>query len=116
MKENKEKAFTLIELLAIIVILAIIAVITVPIILNIIEDSKKGAIQDSAYGYKEAIQNNYLKELSKAPNGNTNLDGQYTIGSNGNLSGTNNLEILSSGEKPSGGYISIEDKKISGCI
>ena len=49
---NEEKikfnAFTLIELLAIIVILAIIAVITVPVILNIIENSKMGAAKDSA--------------------------------------------------------------------
>ena len=49
---KKKNAFTLIELLAIIVILAIIAVITVPIILNIIENSRKGAAKDSAYGYK----------------------------------------------------------------
>ena len=52
---KRKNAFTLIELLAIIVILAVIAVITVPIILNIIENSKKGAIADSAYGYKSAV-------------------------------------------------------------
>ena len=53
---KKKNGFTLIELLAIIVILAIIAVITVPIILNIIDSSKKGAKTDSFYGYKDAIQ------------------------------------------------------------
>ena len=51
--KKKTKGFTLIELLAIIVILAIIAVITVPIILNVIDNSKKGAAKDSAYGYKD---------------------------------------------------------------
>ena len=50
-------AFTLIELLAIIVILAIIAVITVPIILNIIDNSKKGSTIDSALGYKDECIN-----------------------------------------------------------
>ena len=45
----KKKGFTLIELLAIIVILAIIAVITVPIILNIIENSRKGAAIDRCH-------------------------------------------------------------------
>jgi len=35
------KAFTLIELLAIIVILSIIALISVPLIMNVIDDSKK---------------------------------------------------------------------------
>ena len=40
------KGFTLIELLAIIVILAIISAITVPIVLNIIENAKKGTVQN----------------------------------------------------------------------
>ena len=71
---KKKKGFTLIELLAIIVILAIIAVITVPIILNIIDNSRKGAAQDSAYGYKDAINKFYVSKLSrdsayKIPNG-----------------------------------------------
>lgn len=57
---KKNKGFTLIELLAIIVILAIIAVITVPIILNIIENSRKGATIDSAYGYRDSVQQYYL--------------------------------------------------------
>ena len=65
---KNKKGFTLIELLAIIVILAIIAVITVPIILNIIENAKRGAATDSAYGYKDAIQQFYASELSRNPN------------------------------------------------
>ena len=60
--KKKKNAFTLIELLAIIVILAIIAVITVPIILNIIENSRKGASIDSAYGYKDSVQQYYLSK------------------------------------------------------
>lgn len=60
---RSKKGFTLIELLAIIVILAIIAVITVPIILNIIENSKKGAVMDSALGYKYAVQKHYVSRL-----------------------------------------------------
>ena len=57
------KAFTLIELLSIIVILAMIAVITVPIILNVIDNSKKGAIQDSALGFKDSVQKYYMNTL-----------------------------------------------------
>ncbi|MDD3453816.1 MAG: prepilin-type N-terminal cleavage/methylation domain-containing protein, partial [Bacilli bacterium] len=49
-----KKGFTLVELLAVIVILAVIALISVPIILGIIEKSKKGATEDSAYGILEA--------------------------------------------------------------
>lgn len=56
---KSKKGFTLIELLAIIVILAIIAVITVPVILNIIENSRKGAVVDSAYGYTDGLEKYY---------------------------------------------------------
>ena len=40
---KNKKGFTLIELLAVIVILAIIALIATPIVINIIEDSKKNS-------------------------------------------------------------------------
>ena len=60
MKMNK-KGFTLIELLAIIVILAIIAVITVPIILNIIDNARKGAAKDSVIGYGKAVELAYTQ-------------------------------------------------------
>ncbi|MBP3461506.1 MAG: prepilin-type N-terminal cleavage/methylation domain-containing protein [Bacilli bacterium] len=55
---KNKKGFTLIELLAVIVILAIIALIATPIILNMINNSKKSASVDSAYGYIEAIEYN----------------------------------------------------------
>lgn len=60
MKMNK-KGFTLIELLAIIVILAIIAVITVPIILNIIDNARKGAAKNSVTGYGKAVELAYTQ-------------------------------------------------------
>ena len=50
----KRKGFTLIELLAVIVVLAVIAIITTPVILGVIEKSKKGALQSSGYGLVEA--------------------------------------------------------------
>jgi prepilin-type N-terminal cleavage/methylation domain-containing protein len=114
--KRKSKGFTLIELLAIIVILAIIAVITVPIILNIIDTSKKGAARDSAYGYKEAIQNYYITELSSHPEKNIRLDGQYVVKNNGTLIGTNTFPIKVSGQNPTGGNISITNNTVSGCI
>ena len=49
-----KKGFTLIELLAVIVILAIIGLITVPIISNVIEESKKEALEASVRGIVEA--------------------------------------------------------------
>ena len=50
----KNKGFTLIELLGVIVVLAVIAIITTPVILGVIEKSKKGALQSSGYGLVEA--------------------------------------------------------------
>ena len=60
MKE-KNKGFTLVELLAVIVILALIALIATPIILNVINDAKKQAAKDSAYGYMDAVREIYSK-------------------------------------------------------
>ena len=112
----KRNAFTLIELLAIIVILAIIAVITVPIILNIIENSRKGAASDSAYGYKDAVNKYYVTELSKSENQNLILSGQYDVSNGGvlNGSGISNKEIPISGDKPSGGYLNYSNNTLTG--
>ena len=52
----KKRGFTLIELLAVIVIVSVVAVIAVPIILNVINNSKKEAIKQSAFGYVDAIE------------------------------------------------------------
>ena len=105
---KRKNAFTLIELLAIIVILAIIAVITVPIILNIIENAKKGAAQDSAYGYKDAINKWYVQELTG--DSTKRLNGTYTI-SNGKL---NNIDIPLSGDKPTNGTLTYSNNILTG--
>lgn len=108
---KNKKGFTLIELLAIIVILAIIAVITVPIILNIIENSQRGAAQDSAYGYKDAVSKWYVDSLSS--NLNIQLHGSYAV-SDGLLDG---VEIPISGTVPSSGYLTYDNTRlIDGCL
>ena len=99
---SKKNAFTLIELLAIIVILAIIAVITVPIILNIIDNSRRGAAQDSAYGYKDSINKWYVSKLSEDSNYNI-PDGDYRVGQlgeqvEGKVPGDNSWFIVSKNE------------------
>ena len=48
------KGFTLVELLAVIVVLAIISIITIPMIGNVIDESKKKALEVSANGLVEA--------------------------------------------------------------
>ena len=55
----KRKGFTLIELLGVIVVLAVIAIITTPVILGVIEKSKKESYRNSIYGIIESA-NIYL--------------------------------------------------------
>ena len=50
----KKKGFTLIELLAVIVILSVITLITIPMITNVIEESKKKALASSVEGLVES--------------------------------------------------------------
>ena len=64
----KRKGFTLIELLAVIVILSVITLITVPMITNVIEESKKKALASSVEGLVEsanlyAIENDGVYEF-----------------------------------------------------
>lgn len=101
-----KKGFTLIELLAIIVILAIIAVITVPIILNVIDNSKKGVAIDSAYGYRDAIKKFYMSKML-ADNNYIIENGEYDI------SFYTNDGLYVSGEHPSAGWVMVKDRNIT---
>ena len=69
MNQMKKKGFTLIELLAVIVILAVIALITVPMIRNVIEDTRKGAFKDSVmsafYEVEYYLLENNLSEIQE---------------------------------------------------
>lgn len=59
----KQKGFTLIELLAVIVILAIIALIATPIVLNIIDGTRKSSTEQSTNMYGTAVENGIAKKL-----------------------------------------------------
>jgi len=109
---KNRKGFTLIELLAIIVILAIIAVITVPIILNIIENSKRGAASDSAYGFKDAVNKAYVTKLS----GDSEYeipDDTYTVNDL-----KTQIDLSLSGKEPSSNsWVTIEKNNVTeGCL
>ena len=64
----KRKGFTLIELLGVIVVLAVIAIITTPVILGVIEKSKKESYRNSIYGIMESANiylANHLTNIGK---------------------------------------------------
>ena len=101
MKE-KNKGFTLVELLAVIVILALIALIATPIILNVINDAKKQAAKDSAYGYMDAVEK-YI--VSSELEDKSIQDGRYSVEEL-------NKKISVKGSTPDNGTIKIKSKTV----
>ena len=98
---KSKSGFTLVELLAVIVILAIIAVIATPIILGVIETAKKGAAEQSAYGYIDAVEKQIA--INQINNKNTSL-----VPMNGVVSVTDLSSVKVKGQKPSDGVISLQ--------
>ena len=101
MKE-KNKGFTLVELLAVIVILALIALIATPIILNVINDAKKQAAKDSAYGYMDAVEK-YI--VSSELEDKSIQDGTYSVEEL-------NKKISVKGSTPDNGNIEIKNSSV----
>ena len=99
MKE-KNKGFTLVELLAVIVILALIALIATPIILNVINDAKKQAAKDSAYGYMDAVEK-YI--VSSELEDKSIKDGTYSV------EYLNSMGVSVKGSTPDNGNIEIKE-------
>lgn len=117
MRENS-KGFTLIELLAIIVILAIIALITAPVILNVIEDSRKNSAVDKAWGTIDAVRVAYTTAQVESEVGfpyTVHFDtSDGTEGTLDNTTGTgagtwyvNNTKVKVSGDKSTEGWVTI---------
>ena len=93
----KKTGFTLIELLAVIVILAIIALIVTPTILGVIEKARKGASEQSALGYIDAVEKQVA--INQVKNENLINDGTYNVPMTG---------ITVKGEAPTKGWLKIE--------
>ena len=102
MKE-KNKGFTLVELLAVIVILALVALIATPIILNVINDAKKQAAKDSAYGYMDAVEK-YI--VSSELEDKSIKDGTYRV------EDLNSMGVSVKGSTPDNGTIKMENKEV----
>ena len=104
----KKYGFTLVELLAVIVILAIISIIAVPMIGNVIEDSRKQALEQSANGIVESAR--YFA-ISK--------DGTYNFKFNDSLRGKtiSGEELNYTGDIDANGDVYIDnDGDISLCL
>ena len=115
------RGFTLIELLAVIVILAIIALIAVPIVLNIIDDSKKESINRSVDLYMDHVQKTLTQEQIKNSKYNPDkceikdgdlkcFKGEEELTTS---NGTKILKVEMNGKKPGYGTIKLNNNKIS---
>ena len=109
----RKKGFTLIELLAVIIILAIIALIAVPIVMRVVENSKKSAAERSAENYTREVETLIVAERL---NGNVIEDGIYELDGNGNIcldsECDKKLVVTMNGTKPSSGKIQIKGEKV----
>ena len=130
----KNKGFTLIELLAVIIILSVVTLITVPMITNVIEESKKTARASSVEGLVEsanlyAIENDGVYEFlfDKEHKGSTkkgeSLDYRGTIDGEGKLylDKEGNVSVCISNDtyyayKNYNSGIIVGDKKTGNCI
>ena len=110
---RNKKGFTLIELLAVIVILAIIALITVPIILKMLNNSRKDSAVRSAENYvdgvKKAVVNNSNNEDFNPGSCDVIDDGSKLSCDDGT-----ELEVDVEGNKPSSGTIYFSDASVDG--
>ena len=112
MSKQKKKGFTLIELLAVIVVLAIILVIAVPKILEVIENARLKAYEDSV---------NLMIKQAHLDYGSKNVTGskveypvsyEYGIDSDGETIQANEKEVgllNFKGDKPSEGTIVVDE-------
>ena len=116
-----KRGFTLIELLAVIVILAIISLIAVPVVINIINDSKKESISRSVDLYIDHVQKVLAKEQMTNPTYTPDtceiqdgdlkcFKGEEELTTS---NGTKILKVEMNGKKPSNGTIKINNNKIS---
>ena len=91
----KKKGFTLVELFAVIVILGIIMSIATPIIIKIINDSKKETYKLSMSGYVKAVEEQISVNKAKGKitkNGNYNIK-DFEVGYSGRIADKGSFSI-----------------------
>ena len=103
------RGFTLIELLAVIVILAIISSIAIPIVINIINDSKKESLQRSIELYIDHAQKAITKYQMTHPDFNPK---ECTIEDKKLTCDGTEIQVEMKGQTPESGTITIVDNKL----
>ncbi|MDD4719083.1 MAG: type II secretion system protein, partial [Bacilli bacterium] len=104
MLKKQSSGFTLIELLAVIVILGIIFLISVPMILNVMEDTAKASFKITAGMIVRAADSEYSKKVRKNQE-ITNLKYEYV---NGEFTGEKDLDYK--GKRPKDGVVNITEE------
>ena len=107
---KSKKGFTLIELLAVIVVLAVIALIAIPIITNVIDKARVGALKDSAYGILDA------GEVYLASNLKDGIESNLTFSCTKNKCTSDDKEINYKGNINAGTLILTTDSKTLVCV
>lgn len=114
-----KKGFTLIELLAVILVLALIVLIATPLILNVVEESKKKSAELGAQNYLKALEtyislqdiDNYETKIQKNKTYKVEAETEYEIENISEELYLNNL-VKVNGEYPVDGYVKIDEKDI----
>ena len=73
---KNKKGFTLIELLAVIVILAVIALIATPVVMNSIEEARRGSARNAAFGFVKAVEHEISLNILSNPGYQVHIDGE----------------------------------------
>lgn len=112
----KKNGFTLVELLGVLAILAILATVTVPIVLNVFNNTANSAFEDNAMSLSKAADNYYsastLDAYTKLPLLVTFNDGKetnkYINNENKNCEISNDRMMEYTGDNPDSGNIYID--------
>ena len=100
-----KKGFTLVELLAVLVIISLISLIILPVVSNVIENSRKKAAEMSASNYIDAVRNQIALSINKPSI--TFEDGAYDVETL-----RDDYDVIVKDNYPTEGTVNIADNSI----
>ena len=102
----KKKGFRLIELLAVIVILAVILLIAMPIVVNVINESKTKSFEATARGLEKVVENEYMRNIVKDDDGAA----RYEFSNREFVVGEGLSTFPHTGQLPEEGFIEVDEE------